>query len=315
MPEKKPRDTPRKSLKKPTFASRTPPSLLSLTLNPEGVTAGESSTGTVTLTGPAPLGGVKVSLSTNIISGPYNVTASTKVTVAAGATNATFRVTTYPFDAPVFGIIEISAYLAPITQTQWLSVFPPLVKSLELVGSATGGDPLTGRVILTGLAPSKGADVYLSSNNMAVATVPEKVTVAAGTYDKSFPVTTFPVTATTSVVISANRLPFDVRSATLSVLPPALRALICDPAKGGATSIGTVFLTGPATAGGIVVNLASDNTAVITVPANIRVKAGTTKASFFTKTKRVSQPVLVSISASYGGVTLTDTIIVDDGVK
>src|SRR6266446_2701783 len=68
-----------------------PVSLSSLSLNPTSVTGGNSSTGTVTLSGPAPTGGAQVTLSSS------NTTAASvpsSVTVAAGASSATFTVST-----------------------------------------------------------------------------------------------------------------------------------------------------------------------------------------------------------------------------
>jgi hypothetical protein len=68
-----------------------PVTLASLTLNPSSVAGGvQSSTGTVTLTGPAPAGGMQVSLTSN--NGAASVPAS--VVVPAGATSATFTVST-----------------------------------------------------------------------------------------------------------------------------------------------------------------------------------------------------------------------------
>jgi hypothetical protein len=67
--------------------------LTSLTLNPTSVVGGPlvgNSTGRVTLNGPAPAGGAVVALSDN--SGACSTPAS--VTIAAGATSATFTVTT-----------------------------------------------------------------------------------------------------------------------------------------------------------------------------------------------------------------------------
>src|SRR5467141_480499 len=65
-------------------------SLSSLSLNPTSVTGGNSSTGTVTLSGPAPAGGAQVVLASN--NGVASVPSS--VTVPAGATSATFPVST-----------------------------------------------------------------------------------------------------------------------------------------------------------------------------------------------------------------------------
>jgi hypothetical protein len=75
--------------------STTPPpssaSLSSLKLNPRDVVGGDTSTGTVTLTAAAPAGGFTVALSSDNTAAA-NVPAS--VTVPAGATSATFTVTT-----------------------------------------------------------------------------------------------------------------------------------------------------------------------------------------------------------------------------
>ncbi len=67
------------------------PSLSSLTLNPTSVVGGaQSSTGTVTLSGPAPTGGAQVTLSSS--NGAASVPSS--VIVPPGATSATFTVST-----------------------------------------------------------------------------------------------------------------------------------------------------------------------------------------------------------------------------
>jgi hypothetical protein len=67
-----------------------PPTVSSLTLDPANVLGGQSSTGTVTLTGPAPAGGAQVFLSSN--NGAATVPSS--VIVPAGATSASFTVDT-----------------------------------------------------------------------------------------------------------------------------------------------------------------------------------------------------------------------------
>src|SRR5207249_7727831 len=67
------------------------PTVSSLTLNPASVVGGvQSSTGTVTLSGPAPAGGAQVTLSSS------NVAASvpSSVTVPAGSSSVTFTVNT-----------------------------------------------------------------------------------------------------------------------------------------------------------------------------------------------------------------------------
>jgi len=209
--------------------------------------------------------------------------------------------------APVVVPVHIQASHDPVIKQQTLGVFPPHVKSLELPSTTTGGSPLQGRVTLTSPAASSGSRVALSSNNTAVTTVPSEVTVAGGTLTKDFPVTTVPVQTSASVTISARRSPFDVKTATLEVAAPALYSLVCNPAKGGATSLCTVTLTGTAPWGAVVA-LSSSNPAVVTVhpTATVHAKSG----NFFTTTKRVSSSVYVTISASYAGKTRTDGVLV-----
>jgi hypothetical protein len=68
------------------------PNLSSLTLNPTSVVGGlQFSTGTVTLSAPAPAGGVQVTLHTSN-TGVANIPSS--VTIPAGATSANFKVST-----------------------------------------------------------------------------------------------------------------------------------------------------------------------------------------------------------------------------
>jgi len=69
------------------------PTLTGLTLAPAGVVGGQSSTGNVTLGGPAPSGGAIVALSSSS-SSVASVPAT--VTVPGGATSASFVVSTKP---------------------------------------------------------------------------------------------------------------------------------------------------------------------------------------------------------------------------
>ena len=112
-----------------------PPALASLSLNPSSVRGGSSSAGTVTLTGPAPNGGVVVALassSPNVAGMPANVT------VPAGATSATFALTT----ELVFcqSRATISGTLSGLAMTIDLAVSPPV----RMPAMACGG-PGSGR--------------------------------------------------------------------------------------------------------------------------------------------------------------------------
>jgi hypothetical protein len=93
------------------------PTVSSLTLNPPTVIGGvQSSTGTVTLSGPAPKGGAQVALASD------NPAASvpSSLAIPAGATSATFTVSTSI--VVVATSATISAWYNSTTQTATLSV-------------------------------------------------------------------------------------------------------------------------------------------------------------------------------------------------
>jgi hypothetical protein len=99
-----------------------PPSavtLSSLALSPATVTGGGSSQGTVVLTGAAPSGGVVVALSS---SNTAVATVPASVSVVAGATSATFTVTTQTVAASA--AVTISASQGGVTRTATLTVNP-----------------------------------------------------------------------------------------------------------------------------------------------------------------------------------------------
>jgi Subtilase family len=93
-------------------------SLSSVILNPTSVNGGSSSTGTVTLSGPAPYGGAPVSLSSNMTA----ATVPASVTVPAGASSATFTVNTSAVTSSTS--VTISASYASATKTAMLTVTP-----------------------------------------------------------------------------------------------------------------------------------------------------------------------------------------------
>src|SRR6266478_2364031 len=296
-----------------TPATPPPPTLSSLTLNPTSVNGGSPSTGNVTLSGPAPNGGSLVSLAS---SNTAVATVPASVTIPAGATGATFTVTSLPVTAPT--PVTISVSYAGVTQTASLTLTPPpTLTSLALnPTSVNGGSPSTGNVQLSGPAPSGGALVSLSSSNTAVATVLANVTIPAGATSLTFTVTTLAVTASTPITISASYAGV-TKTASLIVTPqppsgPTLTSLTLNPTSvnGGSPSTGNVKLSGPAPTGGALVSLSSSNMAAATVPANVTIPPGVASLTFSVTTLAVTASTPITISASYAGVTKTASLTV-----
>ncbi len=181
--------------------------------------------------------------------------------------------------------------------------------------SFVGGNSATGTVTLTSAAPSGGLVVNLSSNS-AVTSVPASVTVAAGATSNTFTLTSSSVSSNTPVTITATQ-GANTRTANITVTPvpaPAsLSAVSVSPASvnGGGSSTGTVTLTSAAPAGGLVVTLASANSAVASVPANVTVTAGTTTRTFTVTTSTVTSSTPIAITATHGATTRSTTLTVN----
>jgi hypothetical protein len=94
------------------------PALSTLSLSPSSVKGGTSSTGTVTLTGPAPSAGVVVALSSN--SSYASVPSS--VTAPGGASSATFTINTPTVTTT--RTPRISAVYGGVTRNATLTVTP-----------------------------------------------------------------------------------------------------------------------------------------------------------------------------------------------
>jgi hypothetical protein len=190
--------------------------LAGLTLSTNAVTGGTSVTGNTTLTGPAPSGGVVITLRS---SGSAAVVPAT-VTVPAGQSSVVFAVTTSVITS--IQTVTITATYAGVTQSAALTINVPAVTlaSLSLSSSSvTGGTSVTGTVRLSGPAQTGGALVTLRTSGSA-ASVPSSVTVAVGLSSATFTITSSAVTSSQTITITAG-FGSASQTATLTVNPPA----------------------------------------------------------------------------------------------
>jgi uncharacterized repeat protein (TIGR03803 family) len=281
-------------------------SLSSLTLNPTTIANGGTSTGTVTLSPPAPPGGSVVGLSSNssFIIVPSNVT------VPAGATSASFAVNTNGFVLSNTSVV-ITAAIGNSTQQATLTLTPGIaVSSLSLnPTTVSGGSNSTATVTIASPAPSGGSEVLISKSQNPPCPppliLPNAVTVPAGSTSTNFTVGTTTVSSSCAAQVFAQSGGTTV-SATLTVNPggssgPTVSSVTLNPAnvQGGSNSQGTVTLSAVAPSGGTVVSLSS-NSSSASVANTVTVPAGSTSASFTVTTKSVTSTATAVITATFG---------------
>ena len=190
-------------------------SLSTVSVNPVSVNGGTAATGTVTLGSPAPAGGVVVTLTSS--SAAAVVPAS--VTVAAGATTATFPISTTSVVASTPAVITASSL--GVSKTTTLTVNPTVAavafNTLTLSPTSVRGGRAnsTATITLSAVTPT-ALVVNLASSNTAAARVPLTATVPAGARTVTFTVTSVTGTTNRTAVISGTALGV-TRSATLTV--------------------------------------------------------------------------------------------------
>jgi len=232
------------------------------------VPGGESLSGSVSLTGNAGVGGLKVDLSVN----DPSASLPASVTIVSGQLFAAFSVSTFPvLDDRV---ITIRASADGLVKTKQIMVERPRLAVVQLSPSSfAGGEQVQGTIRLTGIAPAGGIVVALTSSDAAV-TVPASVTVEPGMSEVTFDVTVRPVTTNKDVDISATHRG-QTLTASFRLEKTVLKELVLNTAEciGGDTVQLVVSLNGPAPDGGMLVNLSSSNSAV-SLPSSVTVPAG-----------------------------------------
>jgi hypothetical protein len=299
-------------------------------VNPELLEGGSRSIGAVFIPAPA----------NSLTSGNVNVSPGGEIapggvfSIPQGTTTAPFDVETFEGAVPAFLQVRADLSLNPFERfaQDYLAVVPapgtappsgPLavfsVDATPIV--SVQGNPSIGTVILNGVAPSGGAVVSLSTDN-AAADVPATVTVDAGQTATVFGVSTFAVSQPTPVTITASfggvsrSTRVTVSSFAFSTTTPALMDLSVSPATvtAGTRSIGRVRLASPApdpSNGPVTIALTSSNEAAVVVARHVTVGFGGTFADFRIRTFAVTQSTLVTLTATFNGVTRSATLTVN----
>jgi hypothetical protein len=252
----------------------------------------------VNLSGPAPTGGVVVTVTSSNPAVAPLVTPT--VTIPAGQTSGAFAFRTVATQSGT-----------PVTFTatgngRTVTSLPIMVGPVSLTGMtlestivAGGFNTTMNKVMLSGPAPAEGVTMTLSSTNPG-AKVPATLFFPAGFTSQVFTITTSPVTSNVIAKITVTHSS-GTRAADVTIAPLQLNTLVhvTNPTlSGGSTSIIKAVLTGAAPVGGTVVSLASSNPTVAPVPATLTIPAGRVDNSFYVFTRPVSAVTPVTITAT-----------------
>ncbi len=271
-----------------------------LKLSASTVTAGNPLTGSLTLSEAAPAGGEIVSLTSS--SKAASVPAS--VTVTAGATSATFAVSTLASLSSNVAV-NITASSNGSSQVAALAVNAETVSGLSLsLSSVTAGSSVTGTVTLAHPAPAVGVTVTLGGQATG-ASYPTSITIGSGKSSDTFTITTSSVVSAVNITVSADLNGSNLK-AKLAIEPQVSYKVSLSPATvtGGASSTMTVTLASAAPAGGLTFSLASSKTAVATVGSpTLTIAAGKTSGTVSISTVTQTSTQTVSIIANLGSTS------------
>jgi len=270
------------------------PVISAITVNPNSVTGGTSTSGTVTLTGAAAAGGVVVTLKGTNSTG---VVPST-IIVPTGSASVSVPFTTKPVTAITTTTVKGTTGKASASTT--FKVIPPTLQAFTINPlSVVGGAHTTGSISLTGPAPAGGTKVLLSSSSKS-ATVLPYITYGAGTSTgATIDVATSEVTSRTTCKITATVGTASI-GITITILPIGIQSFTINPTsvQGGSTATATIALNGKAGTAGFPVKLSSDQSFAL-VPATKTIAAGLIGSAVTISTSKVA-------TSGVANITLTD---------
>jgi hypothetical protein len=242
---------------------------------PTGLTVapGQSAALSVTLSTPAPVDGVTVTLASSD-TGILGVTPSVFISPGAMTPSTAAQVT-----GIAYGSVTVTATAGGYTgDSQTVKVSATLSFSTQVVSVGAAGDQSI-NVLLSAPAPAGGLPITLQSSNTAVATVPPSVVIGAGsTTSPSFLVHGV---AAGSATITASTTAPNVASATLPVTVSVFGSIGLPSGVTVGQSLSVPFpitLSAAAPAGGVTVTLSTSNSSLVDIsPKLVTITAGQTQ--------------------------------------
>lgn len=296
------------------------PWLQQFSVTPTTLPGGDNVTATVTLSSPAPSGGITAVVTADVpgdISSPLPV----EITVPQGQTTATAPITTAIVASQ--SIVNLTCSIAGVSQTVAVTLTPVSIQIQSLTLSPTeigAGGTSTGTITLVSPAPDSGLVINVSSSDATSAfftptagtpypgtatvqipadSITGTFTIYAGTIPTSANVT---ITAMDSQSTLQAPLLVDPVGFTLSITPSSV--------PGGATGTGTITIAAPTTADQLSFALTSTDSNVSFTPNPVIFASsgganGPTTATFTISTLKVLSDDTETITATLGSVSQT----------
>lgn len=275
------------------------PITVTIDVDPNAVLGGAPASATVSISTPAPAGGLVVDLSTD---DPAASITPNQVTIPAGRTTPlpadTISITTQAVPADV--LVTVTASLGVFsTDTDTLLVRAPGITNLVInPNEIAGGGTATATVTIEGPAPA--AFVLDVASDAAQASVPATITIPEGATTATFPITTSIVAADVLATITVTGSS-TAASAELNIVAPSVARITFSPniVRGGNGTTMTITLNRAAPAGGAVLTLASDQTTLARpTVTTVTVPAGSLSVSVPVTTSRVARRATVGFTAT-----------------
>ena len=191
-----------------------PSMIQSVSVTPQVVIGGGSTTAILNLTGTAPAGGQTVNL---FSSKPAVASVPANAIVPAGQSTYGVMVTTFGVNSNQ-GVV-ITASTGAVSKTAFFAVNAPSLTSISVFPTTIqGGQTGTLTLNINGIAPTGGFSIVLLSGAPSIVLLTASASITAGEVTRNVDVPTAPVTTSLPVTIFATRSGI-YRTTTLTVTP------------------------------------------------------------------------------------------------
>jgi hypothetical protein len=279
-----------------TATGNAPAQLSSLSCSPSTLASNATSTCTAALNSAA-----TSTVIVSLVSGNGLLSVPTSVAITPGQTSATFAATSGTISSSQNA--TVTATMSEVSQQATISLTAPSqLSSLTCAPANVTGPGASICTVTMGIAPASAVSVTLASNNTSV-TVPANVNISAGQNSATFSATgsavTFDQAALLTATVAGVSKAFTVTATTAAA---QITSLVCAPAAltSNLSTMCTVQLNAPATSAEVVA-LLSNNSIMLSVPANVTISAGQSSVTFSANSGSVSYSQSVGLKATLNG--------------